>query len=412
MKIERLVGLLAELTPHAYSDSVVLMWLSQCENSILTDVFLVAPSETAEYEEVTEEELLVPHPYDKLYLPYLQAQVAHANQEYDLYANLMALYNAYRYEYAQYIVNGADPGSGDAVRRGYYLSAYGIAVAHGYAGTEAEWIASLKGATGAPGEPGMSAYEEALEQGFEGTEEEWLESLKGEDGLSAYEEALEQGFEGTEEEWLASLKGEDGLSAYEVALEQGFEGTAAEWLESIKGPTARTRIEIWANVDGIQYTGTVEGFTLERGAEAVLVMGQTNQDEPTLAINGGTAYPLMQRPGWNVDGNDLRPEKYLPIPGHMLLRGAEYTFRFDEEAWVLQSYVVQPGVYVQDEEPYWAEDGAVWIDTDEEPEEADTVTDEELAAALSSAALEQKAYVDEAIAAALDGIGIAEEGSY
>ena len=384
MKIKRLVGLLAELTPHAYSDSVVLMWLSQCENSILTDVFLVAPEEMAEYEEVTEQALLVPHPYDKLYLPYLQAQVAHANQEYDLYANLMALYNAYRYEYAQYIVDGADPGSGDAVRRGYYLSAYGIAVAHGYAGTEDQWIASLKGATGAKGEP----------------------------GLSAYEEALEQGFEGTEAEWLASLKGEDGLSAYEVALEHGFEGTEAEWLESIKGPTARTRIEIWANVDGINYTGTAEGFTLERGAEAVLVMGQTNQDAPTLAINGGTAYPLVQRPGWNVDGNDLRPEKYLPIPGHMLLRGAEYIFRFDEEAWVLQSYVAQPGVYVQDEEPAWAEDGSVWIDTDEEPEEADTVTDEELAAALSGAALEQKAYVDEAIRTALAGIGIAEEGSY
>lgn len=384
MKIKRLVGLLAELTPHAYSDSVVLMWLSNCENSILTDVFLVAPSETEEYEEVTEEALLVPHPYDKLYLPYLQAQVAHANQEYDLYANLMALYNAYRYEYAQYIVDGADPGSGDAVRRGYYLSAYGIAVAHGYAGTEAEWIASLKGATGAPGEPGMSAYEEALEQGFEGTEEEWLESLKG----------------------------EDGLSAYEVALEQGFEGTETEWLESIKGPTARTRIEIWANADGINYTGTAEGFTLERGAEAVLVMGQTNQDAPTLAINGGTAYPLMQRPGWNVGESYLRPEIHLPIPAHMLLRGAEYTFRFDEEAWVLQSYVVLPGVYVQNEEPYWAEDGSVWIDTDEEPEEADTVTDEELAAALSGAAREQKAYVDEAIAAALAGIGIAEEGAY
>lgn len=32
----------------------------------------------------------------------------------------------------------------------------------------------------------------------------------GADGLSAYEIALEHGFEGTEEEWLASLKGDVG----------------------------------------------------------------------------------------------------------------------------------------------------------------------------------------------------------
>lgn len=33
----------------------------------------------------------------------------------------------------------------------------------------------------------------------------------GVDGLSAYEIALQHGFEGTEEEWLASLKGADGI---------------------------------------------------------------------------------------------------------------------------------------------------------------------------------------------------------
>ena len=513
MKIKRLVGLLSELTPHAYSDDVVLMWLSNCENSILTDVFLLSPAETVEYEAVTEDKLLVPHPYDKLYLPYLQAQVAHANQEYDLYANLMAMYNAYRYEYAQYIVNGADPGSGDAVARGYFLSAYGVAVAHGYAGSEEEWIASLKGATGAPGEPGMSAYEEAREQGFEGTEEEWL----------------------------ASLKGENGLSAYEVALEQGFEGTASEWLESIKGPAGRSTVLAYAPEDGQSYTAQAEGVVAEQGCEIVLVPQSTNQGAATLALNGGTAYPLCLRPGWNVTGDDLHPQLTLPLEAGMLLRGGEYIFRFDGAAWVLQSYISDPkaeearllaedaeqtaitaismgnhiiraetsdgvsyvapksdtlpaiatgtagghtgkgtrivlipswpntaesptlkigdgevipirlrsaankgdndqvpdatddipvgalmagvpyamtfcGKYwlvdsliggtgggrvsVQDEEPENAQEGDVWIDTDEEPEEADTVTAEELEEALSIAAQEQKAYVDEAIAQA------------
>ena len=34
------------------------------------------------------------------------------------------------------------------------FTAYGIAVKHGYVGTEAEWLASLKGATGATGAAG------------------------------------------------------------------------------------------------------------------------------------------------------------------------------------------------------------------------------------------------------------------
>ena len=34
--------------------------------------------------------------------------------------------------------------------RGYYITAYGIAVKHGFTGTEEEWLASLKGDGGEP----------------------------------------------------------------------------------------------------------------------------------------------------------------------------------------------------------------------------------------------------------------------
>lgn len=167
-------------------------------------------------------------------------------------------------------------------------SAYEIAVRNGFEGTEEEWLESIKGEKGDPGDagtsssgvtksevstmidealndvvlngvPGKSAYEVAISNGFEGTEEEWLASLKGEtgangtngedgaDGASAYQIALNNGFIGTEEEWLASLKGDtgeqgikgetglSGASAYEIAVSNGFEGTETEWLASLKG---------------------------------------------------------------------------------------------------------------------------------------------------------------------------------
>lgn len=71
-----------------------------------------------------------------------------------------------------------------------------------------------KGEPGATGAEGPSAYEVAVANGYTGTEQEWLDSLVGPPGIgyggppgeSAYQSALNNGFEGTEEEWLASLE--------------------------------------------------------------------------------------------------------------------------------------------------------------------------------------------------------------
>lgn len=89
---------------------------------------------------------------------------------------------------------------------------------------------------------GKSAYEIALDHGYEGSEAEWVASLKGqpgEDGLSAYEIACRYGgFTGTRSEWLASLqgeKGDKGDSVYDIAVRNGYEGTEQEWYESTLG---------------------------------------------------------------------------------------------------------------------------------------------------------------------------------
>jgi hypothetical protein len=70
-------------------------------------------------------------------------------------------------------------------------SAYQVAVANGFVGTEAQWLASLQGGPGDPGDPGAtgdtgaSAYEAAVANGFVGTEAEWLDSLRGADAVGA-----------------------------------------------------------------------------------------------------------------------------------------------------------------------------------------------------------------------------------
>ena len=100
-------------------------------------------------------------------------------------------------------------------------SAYEIAVEHGFAGTEAEWLESLKGVdgkdgvngkdgcdgrNGADGLPGKDGKDGA--DGLPGRD--GIDGVNGSDGKSAYIIAVEHGFSGTENEWLQSLKGADG----------------------------------------------------------------------------------------------------------------------------------------------------------------------------------------------------------
>lgn len=71
-----------------------------------------------------------------------------------------------------------------------------IAVAHGFEGTESEWLESLKGAQGEPGQgqngtDGKSAYEIAVAHGYTENEEAWLTSLKGKDGTNGKDAGIE-----------------------------------------------------------------------------------------------------------------------------------------------------------------------------------------------------------------------------
>lgn len=182
-------------------------------------------------------------------------------------------------------------------------SAYQVAVNEGFAGTEAEWLESLKGEKG---DKGDSAYEEALKNGFEGTEAEWLESLKGDKGDKG-DKFTRDDF--TEEDWL-SLKGEDaiplrpsqlndselelirGYSAYQVALNEGFEGTEKEWLATLKGekgdkPTRKDFTEEeWASLKG------------EDGNSLTFEQLSPEQQE---ALRGYSAYQIAVNKGFEGD---------------------------------------------------------------------------------------------------------------
>lgn len=140
--------------PAEIDDTILLDWLNQVEGQILHEIFLLALSEITPYATAPTEALAAPYPYDGIYLLWMEAQVDFANGEYERYTNTMQRYNTAWNDLARHIAKCIRPVYGRAVEQGYYLSAYGIAKAHGYTGTEDEWLASLKGAAGAPGKDG------------------------------------------------------------------------------------------------------------------------------------------------------------------------------------------------------------------------------------------------------------------
>lgn len=153
MKIDKLIKLVTTLKPTAFDDEILLMWVSECEGMVLSEVHLVSVADIEPFAlgadgSLPTAELTAPFPYDKLYTQYVLAQIDYANGEYTKYQNSMQMFNATYTEYVHYVAEVLAPADGRAELMQYYLSAYAIAQKHGYTGTEEQWLASLHGADG------------------------------------------------------------------------------------------------------------------------------------------------------------------------------------------------------------------------------------------------------------------------
>jgi hypothetical protein len=163
-------------------------------------------------------------------------------------------------------------------------SAYAVAVANGFVGTEAAWLLSLEGADGAAG---ASAYAVAVANGFVGTEAAWLLSLEGADGS--------QGIQG--------ITGPGGPTSVSLSANQAFSTT------SLADVTNMPTLTLAANTDYIidlvgsfesAATGTGIGLALNVGGTVTRIAGQANHpvsataqgacsQEANNAVTGATA---------------------------------------------------------------------------------------------------------------------------
>ena len=122
-------------------------------------------------------------------------------------------------------------------------------------------------ALGTVGENGKTAYELAVEHGYTGSEAQWLESLKGKNGINGIDGTNgTNGVDGITPTitingngyWVINgtntgvkATGETGKSAYDIAVENGFSGTEAEWIDSITTGDSNPVVETYSAKDAV-----------------------------------------------------------------------------------------------------------------------------------------------------------------
>lgn len=106
MKIIEAINRIDALKHNTYSQNEKVYWLSSLDAMIKRQIidtheaddryFMISGIPFPGYHDATpvDTELLVPAPFDEIYLRWLEAQIDYANGEYDKYNNSIAMYQA------------------------------------------------------------------------------------------------------------------------------------------------------------------------------------------------------------------------------------------------------------------------------------------------------------------------------
>ena len=99
MKIMEALYRIDEVKPNSYSQSEKIKWLSSLDGIVKREIIDThedgVDTEFKGYDVDTDldTDMLVPFPYDDIYLRYLEMQIDYANGEYGKYNNSITMYN-------------------------------------------------------------------------------------------------------------------------------------------------------------------------------------------------------------------------------------------------------------------------------------------------------------------------------
>lgn len=96
--------------PNAYSDESLNDWLNECEAMVQRELLLTVPKEIVQYKfpEDRDKELILPKPYDALYVTYIIMMIQYTQEEYIAYNNTNNMFEE-QYKSAQSYYNRLNP---------------------------------------------------------------------------------------------------------------------------------------------------------------------------------------------------------------------------------------------------------------------------------------------------------------
>ena len=96
MIVSEAIERVKERKPNAYDDHTLLEWLNEIEARVQRELLDTAPEGIFTYaiERDMERELLLPKPYDVIYIHYIIAMIEFNQQEYEAYNNTVELVNS------------------------------------------------------------------------------------------------------------------------------------------------------------------------------------------------------------------------------------------------------------------------------------------------------------------------------
>ena len=102
MTIQELINKVNTEKPNSFPEDKLLQFVNEIEERVSEE--LREEDDFIPYEEIDDEELKVPAPYDKLYVSYLKAQIDYANEEIESYANNQAQHELDFDNFADWVV--------------------------------------------------------------------------------------------------------------------------------------------------------------------------------------------------------------------------------------------------------------------------------------------------------------------
>lgn len=110
MTVNEALAKVKDRKKNAFSDESLNAWLNDCEAIVQRELLLTVPDEIVQYEFPADKdkELILPRPYDELYVTYIIMMIQYTQEEYTDYNNTNNMFEA-QYQKAQGYYNRLNP---------------------------------------------------------------------------------------------------------------------------------------------------------------------------------------------------------------------------------------------------------------------------------------------------------------